>query len=220
MNPQRQTLPLKQAVREHQAVQRLNSEQLDRLLAMQTTQREAKPGQFLTVRRQRLVLSAVAGITLAFLLGWLVQWQRIIDSEPGTNPMIARIADEVVLNHLNLKPMEVETGDIIELRAYFNQLDFHLMETALVASADSKLIGGRYCSIQEGIAVQLRMQSAGSVARMLYQTRYDSRRIGEIPNLDRGEPPITTSARGIPVKIWVEHGLLFAITGSKEPVDI
>lgn len=218
MNPQRQTLPLKQAVHEHQTAQRLNSEQLHRLLAMQTAQRE--PGHSLTIRRQLLALSAVAGITLAFLLGWLVQWQSMTVIEPGANPMIARIADEVVLNHLNLKPMEIEAGDIAELRAYFKQLDFHLVETALIASADSGLIGGRYCSIQEGIAVQLRMKSAGSAARMLYQTRYDSRRIGEIPNLDRGEQPITTMARGIPVKIWVEHGLLFALTGSKDPVDI
>ncbi len=218
MNPQRQTLPLKQAVRQHQTAQRLKSEQLDHLLAMQTAQRE--PDHSLTIRRQLLALSAVAGITLAFLLGWLVQWQSMTVIEPWANPIIARIADEVVLNHLNLKPMEIETGDIAELRAYFKQLDFHLVETALIASADSGLIGGRYCSIQEGIAVQLRMKSAGSIARMLYQTRYDSRRIGEIPNLDRGERPITTMARGIPVKIWVEHGLLFALTGSKDPVDI
>lgn len=210
MKQHRQTVPLKQAVREHQAAHQLQPKQLDHLLAMQTELGVAKPSKAVTVRRPLL---AVAGITLAFLLGWLLRSQTPIGPDPGTNPMIAQIADEVAENHLKRKPMEVETGDIEELRAYLQQLDFQPVQPALLASADAALIGGRYCSIQGGIAVQLRVETADGKVRTWYQTRYDRKRLGEIPHRARGEPPIATMARGVPVQIWVEKGLLFAVAG-------
>ncbi|MDZ7753892.1 MAG: hypothetical protein U5S82_20160 [Gammaproteobacteria bacterium] len=206
MKPTSRVVPLKDAVREQQSRYHLHPHQLDRLLAMQGKGMEAS-------RRRtppRGLMSAVAGMVLAFGLGWLAVWY----SQPPAQSITELIADEVARNHLKLKPMEVRDDELPVLREYFDQLDFRPVDSPLLAANDIRLLGGRYCSLQGHIAAQLRFRTADGDRGTLYQARYDPEVFGPLPRRGQGETPITVEARGLAVTIWVEQGVVFAMTGA------
>ncbi|GMR05915.1 MAG: hypothetical protein BMS9Abin25_0492 [Gammaproteobacteria bacterium] len=121
------------------------------------------------------------------------------------------IAEEVVKNHLKLKPLEVKAETINAIRGYFSKLEFMPVESNMVSGKGMQLIGGRYCSLQGITAAQLRMKQ-GRNLQTLYQTQYLPEVFGQLPQLEKGEAPLIVYAKGIKVKIWVEKGLLFALT--------
>jgi hypothetical protein len=200
-----QTVTLKEAVQEYQSRYQLHPWQMDRLLAMQEEE-----GPKASPRRMpsRGLLSAVASVVLAFGLGWFAVWY----GQPPTESISELIADEVARNHLKLKPMEIENGGLASLRAYFDQLDFRPVESKLLAAKDIRLLGGRYCSLQGGIAAQLRFTAPDGEMGTLYQARYDPDIFGLLPRQSQGETPVTVETRGLAVTIWVEQGVVFAMT--------
>jgi len=129
----------------------------------------------------------------------------------ASKDMPQRIAEEVVKNHLKLKPLEVKAETINAIRGYFSKLDFMPVESSMLAGKGMQLIGGRYCSLQGITAAQLRMKQ-GRNLQTLYQTQYLPDVFGQLPKLEKGEAPLIVYAKGIKVKIWVEKGLLFALT--------
>lgn len=195
---------LKEAVREHQNRQHLSPQQLEQLLAMQGVALERRRNP------RRGLMSAVAGVVLAFAVGWLGVWSQL----PPGPPVTELIADEVARNHLKREPMEVTTGDLPALRSYFHQLDFRPVDSDLLAAADTRLVGGRYCSLQGHIAAQLHFMTAAGDPGTLYQARYDPEVFGILPRPARGEAPVTVEARGVAVTIWVERGVVFAMAGA------
>lgn len=123
------------------------------------------------------------------------------------------IGNEVAKNHIKLKPLEVKSSQINTLRDYFKELDFLPTASSNVDFKVQKLLGGRYCSIQGITAAQLRLKDrrTGNI-QSLYQTSYDQKLFKYIPDLAKGEPPVTVHSKGVAVEIWVEKGLLFAVT--------
>ncbi len=198
-------MPLKEAVRAHQNRHHLPPRQLEQLLAMQgmaTAPQRTRP---------RRLMATLAGMVLAFALGWLAVWHQL---PPG--PAVTElIADEVARNHLKQKPMEVRDGELPALRAYFEQLDFRPVESALLAAADTRMLGGRYCSLQGHIAAQLHFVTADGAPGTLYQARYDHETFGPLPRRSEGEAPVTVEARGVSVTMWVEQGVVFAMAGGE-----
>lgn len=127
--------------------------------------------------------------------------------------MRERIATEVAKNHIKLKPLEIETNSIEDIRSYFNKLDFIPINSKLVNQFGLELIGGRYCSLQGITAAQLRVREPGSTTvQTLYQTEYRKDIFEDMPKLEEGDEPVDIYIKGIKVKIWVEKGLLFALT--------
>ena len=75
------------------------------------------------------------------------------------------------------------------------------------------LIGGRYCSIQGVRAAQLRLKdSKTGQIQSLYQAVYDAKVFSGLPELKEKQKPVTVYSKGLAVDIWVEKGLLFALT--------
>lgn len=230
MKPQGRGLPLKQAVQKKQQALELDAARLDALLALQQDAPESDKApeapEVLVAksRSQWLPLGAVASLSLAFVLGWSLsgslQQQRSaapvevmnISARPD---VLAKIADEVVGNHLQLKPMEVVSGQVSGLRRFFDQLDFHPVQSLFDVVVNRTLLGGRYCSIQGSIAAQLRMQSEAGALSTLYQTRYYPERMGWVPDLEKGEVPMELVSRGVRVQLWREQGLLFVLAGAE-----
>ena len=135
--------------------------------------------------------------------------------------MTERIALEVAHNHIKLKPLDVETDSMDGIRNYFTDLEFALVESRLLASSRLELLGGRYCSIQSVPAAQLRVTVPNSnKLQTLYQTEYRKDVFGPLPVLENGDAPIIVNVKGLSVRIWVEKGLLFALTEESglEPV--
>lgn len=194
--------PLKQSVREHLKSNTLTDKQLQRL---ESLSRQATPE---IVHRFSIYPLAFAGAVAAFLLAFLLAPMII---EQGD--VRERIAMEVATNHIKLKPLEIETSNIEGIRDYFKKLDFLPVNSRLVSEAGLELIGGRYCSLQGITAAQLRVKKPGSdVVQTLYQTEYRKDIFENMPQLEEGEEPVDIYVKGIKIKIWVEKGLLFAIT--------
>lgn len=165
--------------------------------------------------RRSWVPLAAAGM---FLFAVVTAFMALQFTKDQLLTMPQQIAEEVVNNHLNLKPLEVKTGSINAVRGYFTKLDFMPVESSLQALNDLQLIGGRYCSLQGITAAQLRMRQGESL-QTLYETEYLPDVFGDIPSLEKGEAPLVVYAKGIKVKVWVEKGLLFALTDSPVVTD-
>jgi hypothetical protein len=121
-----------------------------------------------------------------------------------------------------LKPLDIETDNMDGIRRYFNDLEFVPVESQLLATANLELVGGRYCSIQSVPAAQIRVTSRDSSRlQTLYQTEYRKDLFGPLPVLENGGTPVDINVKGIAVRIWIEKGLLFALTDASgfEPID-
>jgi len=194
--------PLKQSVRDHIELYRLDDDQLQKL--------ESLGGQLApaTDRRVSVYGFALAGAVAAFLLVFFLAHLLV-----ETDDIRERIAMEVATNHIKLKPLEIETRSIEGIRDYFKKLDFIPVSSKLVSDAGLELIGGRYCSLQGITAAQLRVRKPGSnTVQTLYQTEYRKDVFDSMPVLEQGHEPVDIYVKGIKVTIWVEKGLLFALT--------
>ena len=206
--------PLKQTVQEHLESRSLSEEQFAELEALQASvlaenseenevQPEAEPSPSIFGKRPWLPAALAAALMLVALVPFL--W-------PGKSAdMPSMIAEEVVKNHLNLKPLEVKGSELATISRYFNRLDFVPRQSEVLAGLDVDLLGGRYCSLQGVTAAQLRLQDGGKL-RSLYQVPYKPEIFTDLPRLEEGEAPKEAYARGVRVKMWVEKGILFAVT--------
>ena len=194
--------PLKQSVRDHIELYTLDDDQLHKLESLGEQPAPA------TDRRFSIYPLAFAGAAAVFLLAFFLT-PLIVE----TDDMRERIAMEVATNHIKLKPLEIETRSLEAIRDYFKKLDFIPVSSKLVSDAGLELVGGRYCSLQGITAAQLRVRKQGSnTVQTLYQTEYRKDVFDTMPVLEEGHEPVDTYVKGIKVTIWVEKGLLFALT--------
>lgn len=200
--------PLKQQLQNHLNQLHLDNNQfaeLEKLMANGNQKNNKVPSR-------AWVPMAAAGM---FLFAVITAFMALQFSQDNLLTMPQQIAEEVVSNHLKLKPLEVKTGSINAVRGYFTKLDFMPVESSLQALDNLQLIGGRYCSLQGITAAQLRMKQ-GENLQTLYETEYVPDVFGDLPILEKGEEPLVVYAKGIKVKVWLEKGLLFALTDSPE----
>lgn len=162
--------------------------------------------------------ASVFVLVAAFQLYSYTQIQQLFNGASSSVVMTSiswEIADEVARNHVKMKPLEVQTEQLSQLRDYFTQLDFTPVNSSfLTKSSDSKMLGGRYCSIQGLTAAQIRFSQKDKQPLTLYEVQYDPSLYGEQPILEQGDKPTELIVRGVAVSIWVEKGLLMATARS------
>ncbi len=129
---------------------------------------------------------------------------------PGEPAMSWKIADEVAMNHINMKPLEIDSQRIEPIREYFTELDFSVVKSSLFSKQNNELLGARYCSIQGVSAAQIRYQTDTGNKVTLYEVGYDAELYGELPHIESGEQALEVYVKGIRVLLWVEKGLLMA----------
>lgn len=204
--------PLKQALRQHLAQQRLPDERMRALLALA----ESAPSRR---RRSRLRLIAAGTATFLVALAIGLMFAQHGPSGPFERDAVRRIADEVAANHLQLKPLETTSGRIDTVDRFFENLGIRLTEPPLALARGWRLNGARYCSIQGITAAQLRYQDEDRRIHTLYQAPYRPDRHGQLPDTDLGQHPIAIIARGVEVTIWVQGGTLFASAVANTPAE-
>lgn len=129
---------------------------------------------------------------------------------PFTADVHQRIADEVATNHLKLKPLEVQSGDMVAVRRFFEPLDFGLIESSRLENTPWRMAGGRFCTIRGEAAAQLRMHDDRGGVQTVYQVPYEPAAHRDVPDVLRGATPLTLYSQGLEVRLWQERGLLFA----------
>ena len=194
---------LKKSINQYVEEQSLSDEQLEDLYQLQQnigdTQKKLKGNSYRWVASMAIFILVISG---GFYFNTLLD-----------TTLAGRIGSEVAKNHIKLKPLEIQTASIQAIREYFTELDFSPIESSLLQASGKTLLGARYCSIQGVTAAQLRLKDTktGQV-QSLYQTIYKPEVFTGLPELEEGKQPITVYDKGLEVDIWVEKGLLFALT--------
>lgn len=201
---------LSQSIKTKMSQHKLSTTQLS-ALQQRIESNEIKPAH---QRNTRFKLAGlVATVFIAALFTAILLPRMQVSEKPIKESMVQLIANEVVKNHLNLKPLEVHTNQLNSLIHYFTQLDFILRPSREVNNFQDSLIGGRYCSLQGITAAQLRLKLPSDTrANTLYQTEYRKAVFGPLPDIDKNQQPQVLWSKGIKVRIWVEKGVLFVVT--------
>lgn len=130
-------------------------------------------------------------------------------TDMNTN-MAEDISLEVVSNHILLKPLEVKTSQMSEIKKSLEELQFTPIVSKVFETSHGRLMGGRYCSIKRALAVQLRYETGDGKSSTLYETSYMPEKFSFLPDVDKGEMPLERQLKGLRVRLWVEQGLVLA----------
>ncbi|CAH0992320.1 hypothetical protein SIN8267_02439 [Sinobacterium norvegicum] len=151
-----------------------------------------------------------AAVVATLLLFPLIYLFNTLPNNPVSSEQLASmIALEVANNHISMKPLEVQTDSIQDIRQYFSQLAFSPISSGKISS-QKQLLGARYCSIQGITAAQIRYQQGQADHKTtLYQVAYDEA-VFQALKLRVDSSPMVIPARGLTVKLWQEQGLLMA----------
>ena len=206
-----QRLPLREAVLAEVEKPHLDPAQLGELTAMQ----QAVLSETVSTRRHPLKVPGLAAACAMLVLCVSLLW---LGYAPTGNDPARDIALEVAGNHLKLKPLDVASSSMGDMRRFFTQLDFSPVSPSWGAGTagfgEASLLGGRYCSISGVTAAQLRYGDEGETTRTLFQVTYDPELHGPIPAIERGESPRQLAVKGLRVSLWREKGLLMALVES------
>lgn len=199
--------PLNKAVENHLKQTSLTDKQFDKLNKLQQAKITSKAKPLLQMKSISLFVASILLIVLTLFSSF--------QTNSPKNLLIEQIADEVALNHLKPKPLEVVSTQIVEVQKYFTKLDFLPIASLIFNQQNSKLLtGGRYCSIKGSRAAQLRYFEGNQPPTTLYQTNYH-KAFSDTLKLQEGDAPIITYARGVEITIWQEKGLLM-VTAQKQ----
>ncbi len=194
--------PLKDSIANHLEEHTLNEPQLQALKQLQVSKTPEQPRK---TRRMSYFLYASAFATM-LVLSVLIGYQ---DTD-----LTQDIAKEVVSNHLKMKPLDISSDNLDDVRSFLTLLDF-LPAKSVIYNTNNTMLGGRYCSIQGISAAQLRFENSRGELETLYQVPYNTTVFSGLPQLEEGGPSITVYERGLEVTLWVEKGLL--MVSSKPP---
>ncbi len=186
--------PLKEQIHKHYQNFELSSEQLDNLDQVQRERGERE-------RSQLLFKASFTAMAVSVLLLILFLFR-------GTAPLTGEIAEEIAYNHNKQMKMEIKTSSIGPIQSFLSKVDFTLIQSEYLPTETWEIMGGRYCSIQGRLAVQIRVKNMITAkTQTLYQAPYPR-------DLENSKTmPMETYVNGVQVKLWKEKGLLLGLAG-------
>jgi hypothetical protein len=197
-------LPLRQAIREHVAAERLDAGELAAL-------RRLSQGAPERPARRRLLAAAAAVAGTAVLGYWGSGRQQRIDHDNAQ-----RMADEIAYNHLAASPLDVVGSELATMHASFASLGFSLLDAQAIEGVPGELIGGRFCSVASVPAALLRYRSEHGITTV-YQARFDPAQHRGAADVSAGEHGVIRHARGVSVCLCNVQGVLLAVASQPSP---
>jgi len=133
---------------------------------------------------------------------------------PKRNSLTSQqLVEEMVYNHNKTLNLEFSGRTIEEMKPYFGKLDFKLVPSQRQFVKEKRLIGGRYISINNKLAAELKLKGDNNKNYTWYQTSIPAD--GTLVNNQ-----FETYDHGVKVIIWAEKGVLHGIAGGPNPVGI
>jgi len=114
------------------------------------------------------------------------------------------VATEIAKNHNAQLAMEISSSDYQEVAAKLDRIKFSLTPPSGEFSRQFTLIGGRYCSIQNELAAQLRVQE-NATGKM--HTLYITPLTDDFSALQE----TTQTVKGVKVRLWTEGDRFFGL---------
>ena len=185
---------LESHLREHYARARLSDARIEQILA-------AAPARATPPRVWYARLSSVAA---ALVVGLGVLHFHLVERD-----IAARVLAEVAMNHGKQLDVEIASGDAAVVAAALDRLDIPLRPPGQWP-ARYALLGGRYCSIEGGLAAQLKLrdQETGRL-HTLYATRLTA-------DLETVVDTATTYD-DVGITFWRHGDVFFALAGGDTP---
>ncbi len=199
MNKPRQAI--KQLLKSHYSEQQLRPEQLDQLLALQSSL-STTPDEADSASAERLSLTGPRGLAAACVLILTVGlWS--LSLAPNSN---RAIVEEIASNHLQPLQLDVGSSSLAEVNRQLKHLSFSLVESARLDTSTWELIGGRYCTIQGQLAAQLKLLNKQNHKIVtLYQSALPQSSNNPL------EDTILRSEQGVEVSFWWEGEVMLAL---------
>jgi hypothetical protein len=201
---------LRQHIRDHYEAQSLPPAVMDRLIetietadgGRRTSAGRMEPTESVVGGRRRLLRGIFSGMAALLVIGIAVGlW---VGGQPGAERALAeQIAREVALNHHKAFAPEIKAGSFAELGKAMGKLDFKPVFPTRRDVRGMRLIGGRYCSIGDCVAVQATVVMPDGRRGTLYEVRPNKR----LEAVEEAELVV----KGLRVRLWREGGLLFVL---------
>jgi hypothetical protein len=123
--------------------------------------------------------------------------------------MTERLLAEIAMNHQKRLNVEVSTDQYEVVQEKLNRLDFSILPVKSELIVNYTLLGGRYCSIHGGLAVQLKVREKASGD---FMTLYVTKLTDKLEDIT----PLDAEFDGVRIRLWKEDHRLLAIAGDKE----
>lgn len=195
--------PLRTQLREYLTENRLDDQQVAALRRLERTD--------FAERRKRWGRPWPAGRLVAAMIVVLlvaVSLVAYVVLRSPDNRIPERVAEEVTTNHVNLHPLDLETSSIREIRDAFDRLAFVPVSDLPSERDGYRLRGGRYCTLQGVLAIQLVYDAPHGEIVTYYQAAYDKEKFGRLPAVDRHDEPLVLSENGVEIHLWVEENVV------------
>lgn len=175
-------------------------ERLTTLTVAASRQPNARP----TARRALLA----GGLAVAAALAMLAA-SAVTPRQRGGQTLRARsLAEQIALNHNKQLQVEFTTQSYSALPQLMAKLDFAPARPTASPCQGSTLVGGRYCSIGNAIAAQLKLRSPDGAIHTLYQTRW--------ANAYAAVADRTVVVDGVQVRFWRQRDVLFGLASTMD----
>lgn len=120
------------------------------------------------------------------------------------NKILNSFATEIAFNHQKALPVEIETSDLNELNKQLNKLNFKIRLPSKIT--DSMVLkGGRYCSVDNRIAAQLKLKTKNDEIVTCYVFKKE-----EKFNFDK-----KIMMNNVQVDLWNSDGFIYALAGKE-----
>ncbi|MBL1274796.1 MAG: hypothetical protein COB30_001790 [Ectothiorhodospiraceae bacterium] len=163
----------------------------------------ATPPTSLWQRRPMAGLAWAASLFVIVLAGQFVYHQQSLQQNLTT-----LVLEEIAMNHNKRLDAEYEATRPFLLQTAMQRLDFSL-ELPADIKQNFQLIGGRYCSIQGGLAAQLKVRnnSSGAVSTLYVTAMTDK--------LQRIKQQQTAQGR-VDIRLWQQQGRFFGLATDRQ----
>lgn len=196
--------PIEQRIQKFYKRQALSPEKLDELKKLAQPK---KPEPVVPYYRTTLyTYAAFAAVMLLLVIGGLFGFQQVSERQH-----VEAVAAEIALNHAKRFNTEFTSPSIANLSSQMHLLDFSPVHPQRMAFDNFDMLGARYCTIEESIAVQIHLEDEDLQAYTLYEFRDPS------PFMDGKEKVIQVD--DIQVTLWKEGEVIMGLAQNAEDVE-
>ena len=145
-----------------------------------------------------------AGIAALLLIGFIGLHLQLHKAT-----MTERLLAEIAMNHQKRLNVEVSTDQYEVLQEKLNRLDFSIFPVKSELIVNYTLLGGRYCSIHGGLAVQLKVREKASGE---FMTLYVTKLTDKLEDIT----PLDAEFDGVRIRLWKEDNRVLALAKDAE----
>lgn len=155
-------------------------------------------------KRPKPVLKYLA-VAMAAMLVVGFFYSSLIHPTLNKKRIVESYAKEVSYNHAKYLPMEIETGEAQDINNALSKLNFTVANSTRLKEF-GKLVGGRYCHIDDQIAAQLRLINQSNDSLTCYQFKQQHNiQFDKIISHDK-----------VNVHLWTQDSIVFAVAAPKK----